>query len=105
MPKFHKGDLVAIVPRRLGTEVIDPEPVPGLVRVRIATIDILTGGNLRQERERAGKRPEAPRADKRDRPPVGYRSENETRFMNHSSLRSDDRKVWDMFKKHITAKL
>ena len=43
MPKFSKGDLVAIVPRRLGAEVIDPEPVPGLTRVRIATVDILTG--------------------------------------------------------------
>lgn len=43
MPKFHKSDLVAIVPRRLGAEVIDPEPAPGLVKVRIATIDMLTG--------------------------------------------------------------
>ncbi|MBR1433475.1 MAG: hypothetical protein IJ584_00020 [Bacteroidales bacterium] len=43
MPKFHKGDLVAIVPRRLGAEIIDPEPAPGLVKVRIATVDILTG--------------------------------------------------------------
>lgn len=43
MPKFHKGDLVAIVLRRLGAEVIDPEPAPGLVKVRIATIDMLTG--------------------------------------------------------------
>lgn len=43
MSKFHKGDLVAIVPRRLGAEIIDPEPAPGLVKVRIATVDILTG--------------------------------------------------------------
>ena len=43
MPKFHKGDLVAIVPRRLGAEVIDPEPAPGIVKVRIATVDILSG--------------------------------------------------------------
>ncbi len=51
MPKFHKGDLVAIVPHRLGAEVIDPEPAPGLVRVRIATIDILTGEtSVREEK-------------------------------------------------------
>ena len=43
MPKFSKGDLVAIVPRRLGAKVIDPKPAPGLARVRIATVDILTG--------------------------------------------------------------
>ncbi len=50
MPKFHKGDLVTIVPRRLGAEVIDPEPAPGLARVRIATIDILTGAtSIRDE--------------------------------------------------------
>lgn len=50
MPKFHKGDIVAIVPRRLGAEVIDPESAPGLVRVRIATVDILTGEtSIREE--------------------------------------------------------
>lgn len=67
MPKFHKGDLVAIVPRRLGAEIIDPEPVPGLVKVRIATVDILTGetsvrdenvpeNELEPMRERKGKK-------------------------------------------------
>ena len=66
MPKFHKGDLVAIVPRRLGAEVIDPEPAQGLVRVRIATIDLRTGktsvrdenvpeNELEPMRERKGK--------------------------------------------------
>ncbi len=43
MPKFSKGNLVVHRYRRLGAEVIDPEPAPGMVKVRIATIDILTG--------------------------------------------------------------
>lgn len=67
MPKFSKGDLVANFSRRYGAEVIDPEPAQGLVRVRIATIDILTGktsvrdenvpeNELEPMRERKGKK-------------------------------------------------
>ena len=67
MPKFSKGDLVANFSRRYGAEVIDPEPTPGLVTVRIATIDLRTGetsvrdenvpeNELEPMRERKGKK-------------------------------------------------
>lgn len=50
MPKFNYGDTVVIISRRIGAEVIDTAPVPCLVKVRIATIDILTGKtSIREE--------------------------------------------------------
>lgn len=43
MPKFEKGQLVIVVPRSMGAEVVEPDLPEGKVRVKFATVNPLNG--------------------------------------------------------------